>query len=56
VADRHEITIKPDTPAGTYDLFTGLYELETLQRLPVQGDGDPLRRVRLARIEVLAPE
>jgi 4-amino-4-deoxy-L-arabinose transferase-like glycosyltransferase len=56
VADRHEITIKPDTPAGTYDLFTGLYELETLQRLPVQGDGDPLRRVQLARIEVLAPE
>jgi hypothetical protein len=56
VADRHEIAVKPDTPAGTYDLYTGLYELQTLQRLPVQGDADPQRRVRLARIEVLPPE
>ena len=56
VADQHQIALKPDTPAGSYDLYTGLYELESLQRLPIQGQGDAQRRVRLARIEVLPPE
>jgi hypothetical protein len=56
VADQHQIALKPDTPAGSYDLYTGLYELESLQRLPIQGQGDDQRRVRLARIEVLPPE
>jgi hypothetical protein len=54
VADRHEIAIKPDAPPGTYHLYTGLYELETLERLPIVGGTDPERRVDLARI-VVAP-
>jgi hypothetical protein len=55
VADRHDIVIKPDTPPGTYELFSGLYEFATLERLPVAGGDDPLRRVSLGQITVAAP-
>ena len=55
VADRHEIAVKPDAPPGTYELFTGLYEFATLERLPVAGGGDPLRRVSLGQVTVEAP-
>jgi hypothetical protein len=56
VADVHDVAIKPDAPPGTYDLLTGLYELQTLYRLPVEREGLPAADcVVLARITVLAP-
>jgi hypothetical protein len=41
VGDLYDIPIKPDTPPGTYELQTGMYELATLQRLPVRVAGRP---------------
>ena len=35
IADSHVIVIRPDAAPGTYELRTGLYELRTLQRVPV---------------------
>ena len=42
-------------PPGTYELFTGLYEFATLERLAVAGGSDPLRRVSLGQVTVEAP-
>jgi len=35
VWDAHELSIPPDTPAGSYRLVMGMYLLETMERLPV---------------------
>jgi hypothetical protein len=35
IIDRHVISPAPDAPAGNYSLFTGLYRLDTGERLPV---------------------
>ena len=51
--DVHQIQVREDAPAGDYELVTGLYELQSLQRLPVAipetGTSD---RVSLGRITV----
>ncbi len=53
VADVHELQIRPDAPPGTYDLLTGLYELQTLQRLPVEREGQAATdRVVLGQITI----
>ena len=45
--------IHSDTPPGRYDLLTGLYDLRTMQRLPVAVDGSPRSdRVVLGQIAV----
>jgi hypothetical protein len=41
VADRLWLPIKPDTPAGTYHLFLGMYDETTGQRLPITRGGEP---------------
>jgi len=54
VADVHELRIRPDAPPGTYDLLTGLYELQTLQRLPVEREGQaPADRVVLGQLTIM---
>ncbi len=35
VLDRYEVRLEPDAPAGAYRVEVGLYELETMERLPV---------------------
>jgi hypothetical protein len=56
VPDVYEIPIQPDAPPGTYDLVVGMYDLATLQRLPViSSAGIPADRLLLARITV-APD
>jgi hypothetical protein len=35
IADRHEVALPPDLPAGDYTLQVGLYRLDTFERLPV---------------------
>jgi len=37
VLDTHQITIPHDLPIGVYEVRTGMYELRTMKRLPVQG-------------------
>jgi hypothetical protein len=34
VADRHELVVPLDLPAGTYQLLTGMYDAVTGMRLP----------------------
>jgi hypothetical protein len=41
IADPHPVSLPGDLPTGEYRLLVGMYELETLQRLPrVDGNGD----------------
>jgi hypothetical protein len=54
VADVYDLEVKPDAPPGTYDLLSGMYELATFQRLPVERQGQPVSdRVVLGRFTVL---
>jgi hypothetical protein len=55
VADRFQVVIKPEAPPGSYDLVTGLYELQTMRRLPVEGGGGRGDHVVLTRLTVTAP-
>jgi hypothetical protein len=55
VSDSHGLDLPPDLPPNTYQLFAGLYLLETGERLPVRSaDGvAPADRVlKLSEIEV----
>ncbi len=40
IVDRHTIVLPADAPPGDYQLAVGLYELATMQRVPVPGGGD----------------
>jgi hypothetical protein len=40
VADHYAFQIQAGAPAGSYRLIAGLYDAETLQRIPVQNGGD----------------
>lgn len=58
VVDRRALEIPQSTPSGDYRLVTGMYRLETMERLPVRTaagveSGDTLT---LATFEVVAPE
>ncbi len=57
VADQYDLVVKPETPAGVYDLEVGIYDGETMDRLSVIGtDGNPGdNRVLLNRIRVVGP-
>jgi hypothetical protein len=35
ITDIYDMTVAPDAPAGMYPLYSGLYEEETFERLPV---------------------
>jgi 4-amino-4-deoxy-L-arabinose transferase-like glycosyltransferase len=58
VVDEHELVLKPDTPAGEYQIVTGLYRPATGERLAVgaggQGMGDG--RLLLGTVQVLNHE
>lgn len=43
--DRHDLAIPADSAPGTYTLGVALYDLATLQRLPVPGQADGLARI-----------
>ena len=36
MVDRHAIALDPEAPEGSYSLVLGLYDTETLERLPIQ--------------------
>lgn len=49
------IPIAPDTPPGTYHLVTGIYNWQTMERVPVQEPLAGVDHVEVAQIEVMAP-
>ena len=55
--DPYELVVRPETPAGVYELQVGFYLADTLERLPVLGPGGHLQdnRVLLNRIRVVRP-
>ncbi|HUS71282.1 MAG TPA: 6-pyruvoyl-tetrahydropterin synthase-related protein [Anaerolineae bacterium] len=57
VVDRHALYIPPETPPGTYKLFTGMYEWETVRNLTIlTPEAASLNnRILLGEVEVAAP-
>jgi hypothetical protein len=55
IADTHVVPLKPDTPLETYQLWVGLYDPATDQRLPAFADGvrQPADRVLLSTVQVV---
>jgi hypothetical protein len=55
VADRYALYIPPDAPPGTYKLFTGMYEWETVRNLTIltPGAASPNNRILLGEVEVV---
>ena len=51
VEDGHEIVVKPDAPAGDYEIEVGLYDGASGERLPLAEGGDRviLGKIRIAR-------
>ncbi len=43
VPDHIRLSISPETPAGNYHLFVGMYDEATRQRLPLQVDGQRMQ-------------
>jgi hypothetical protein len=55
VADRYDLSLPPGSPSGLYRLLVGMYDPDTLQRLPAvdAGGGRLLEdRVGLGDIDV----
>jgi len=46
------LTLSEDVPPGTYDLWVGVYRLDTLERLPVVGDTSGENAVFLGQVAV----
>jgi hypothetical protein len=57
VVDEHELYIPPDTPPGTYKLFTGMYEWETVRNLTILTPeaATPSNRILLGEVGVVVP-
>ncbi|MGB9299065.1 MAG: hypothetical protein WCD51_00580, partial [Anaerolineae bacterium] len=57
VVDEHALYIPPETPPGTYKLFTGMYEWETVRNLTIlmPEAASPNNRILLGAVEVVAP-
>lgn len=51
VTDHHHIAIPPATKPGIYHIIAGLYDAQTMQRLPII-DGTSDNAVRLGEFEV----
>ncbi len=58
LSDTHTITLPPDTPPGTYELWVGFYDPDTFARPPVFVDGVEQAdgRLLLTRITVMETE
>jgi len=57
VVEEHALYIPPETPAGTYKLFTGMYEWETVRNLTILTPeaATPNNRILLGEVEVVSP-
>lgn len=52
IVDRHQLVLPKETPPGSYGIFTGMYEYETVQNLTVLEGGMPGNRIPLVLIGV----
>ena len=52
IRERSVLTMPEDVPSGTYDLWIGLYRLDTLERLPVVNDTSGENAVWLGQVVV----
>jgi hypothetical protein len=52
IRETSELALPADIPPGQYQLWTGLYNLETGERLPVEDDRSGENAVRLGTVEV----
>jgi hypothetical protein len=57
--DQYQIVIPVETPPGNYELYVGMYSLETLERLPIIDSLDTLwpdGRIQLKDLEIVTGE
>ncbi len=52
VRDEHELLLPADMPEGEHELRVGMYILETMERLPVWGQGEAVDWVALGSVRV----
>ncbi len=52
IVDPHELVLPKETPPGSYRIFTGMYEYETVRNLTVLEGGASDNRIPLGLIEV----
>jgi hypothetical protein len=57
IADHHALYIPPEAVPGSYKLFTGMYEWETVRNLSILTPeaASPNNRILLGEVEVVAP-
>jgi hypothetical protein len=56
IRESSQLNLPADLPPGEYELWVGLYRLETGQRLPVQNDTSGENAVFLGRVGVTSDE
>ena len=52
IREGSDLPLPPDLPPGNYELWTGLYLLETGERLPLQNDASGENAVQLGVLSV----
>jgi hypothetical protein len=52
VIDAHSAELPADLPPGQYHVWVGMYQMETMERLPVEGDTSGENAVPLGTIVV----
>jgi len=52
IIDSFELSVKPDTPPGTYSVLVGVYDSQTFERLPVQAGVDNATVIEITSISV----
>ncbi|MCK6628774.1 MAG: phospholipid carrier-dependent glycosyltransferase [Anaerolineae bacterium] len=52
VMDTIQLTLKPNSPVGTYNLLVGVYDAQTGMRLPLMGGNNAENVVKLASITI----
>jgi hypothetical protein len=52
IRERSLLAVSDDVPAGSYDLWIGLYRLDTLERLPLVGDTSGENALWLGQVTV----
>jgi hypothetical protein len=55
IADEYTIPVHPEAPEGTYTLYVGFYNPQTMERLPAfgaNGERFPSDAIPIAKVEV----
>ena len=52
IVDSFQLSLKPDAPVGKYTLLAGWYNAQTLERLPIIGEGETQTAVEITSITI----